>query len=167
MAGSVESPLVEPLRQIGVDAGVIPQLLNRYPARMIQEWVDITLAAQERFGSDFFKRSPAAYLVDSVRNAGAGNRTPPDWWQELRRAERRARSVQKRSAVRARAAKAEPGAGDTPTGALTQALQVQFEVAGQEAATARQNAERVAQKLCQNHAEDGSGLIERLLQLLA
>lgn len=166
MAGSVESPLIEPLREIGVDAGVILRLLNQYPATMIQEWVDITLAAQERFGPRYFKRSPAAFLVDNIQHAGTGSRTPPDWWQDLRRAERRAQSARKRSAVRARASNAKTGTDDTLTGALTEALQVQFEVAGQPAASARRNAAHVAQEFCQNHTKEGSGPVERLLQLL-
>jgi hypothetical protein len=167
MSGSVESPLIEPLREIGVDAGVIPRLLNRYPARVIQEWVDITVAAQERFGPNFFKRSPAAYLVDNVQHAGTGTRTPPDWWHELRRAERRARRPGKRSPARTGDANPETGNDDALPVALTEALRAQFEVAGQPAAIARKNAERVAKEFCQNHTREGSGPIERLLQLLA
>jgi hypothetical protein len=69
--------------------------------------------------------------------------------------------------VRARAANAETGTDGTLTGALTEALQVQFEVAGQPAAAARRNAEHVAREFCQNHTGEGSGPVERLLQLLA
>jgi hypothetical protein len=49
------------------------------------------LAAKERFGDAFFKRSPQAYFVDNVKHAAAGTRTPPDWWHELRKAEQRRR----------------------------------------------------------------------------
>ena len=80
---------------------------------------------------------------------------------------RRARSARKRAAVKARTVNAETGSDGTLTGALTEALQVQFEVAGQPAATARRNAEHVAREFCQNHAKEGSGPVERLLQLLA
>ncbi len=36
----------------------------------------------------FFKKSAAAYFVDNVKNAAAGTRTPPDWWRDMRKAER-------------------------------------------------------------------------------
>ncbi len=58
MRPSIESPMVEPLRAIGVDKRAIPGILHKYPVRLLQEWVDITLAAEERFGRTFFKRSP-------------------------------------------------------------------------------------------------------------
>ena len=168
MSGSVESPLIEPLRAIGVDAGVIPRLFDRYPATVIREWVDITLAAQERFGPGFFKRSPAAYFVHNVQHAGAGTRTPPDWWQELRRAERRVPRRQGKSQNgRSPAITAKTGDGAALPDAVTEAFRVQFEAAGQPAAVARRNAERLAKEYCQSHWMAETDPIERLLRLLA
>ncbi len=57
--------------------------------RLLAEWVDITLAARERFGETFFKRSPAAYFTDNVKAAAVGRRTPPDWWLDVRKEEQR------------------------------------------------------------------------------
>jgi hypothetical protein len=85
-----ESPLFEPLRTIGFEASAAERLLRQHPPSLLREWVDITLAARERFGMAFFKRSPQAYFVDNVRQASVGRRTPPDWWHDLRKAERRA-----------------------------------------------------------------------------
>ena len=55
---SVESPLHEPLLVIGFDRATAARLLRQYPARMLREWADITLAARERFGESFFTKSP-------------------------------------------------------------------------------------------------------------
>ncbi|MEX0585607.1 MAG: hypothetical protein WD176_03120, partial [Pirellulales bacterium] len=84
-----DTPLHEPLQAIGLDAATIQRLLRKYPPRLLQEWADITLAALERFGATFFRRSPAAYFIDNVKHAAVGTRTPPDWWHELRKAEQR------------------------------------------------------------------------------
>ncbi len=75
------------LQSIGFDERDIGRLLRKYPSRLLQEWADITLAAKERHGASFFKRSPQAYFIDNVRHAVAGRRTPPDWWHQLRKAE--------------------------------------------------------------------------------
>jgi hypothetical protein len=83
--------VVDPLRTIGLDERTIGRLLRRYPKRLLQEWADITLAAIERHGTPFFKRSPQAYFIDNVRNAAVGRRTPPDWWHQLRRSEQQAK----------------------------------------------------------------------------
>ena len=82
-----ESSLHELLRELGFDDDGIRRLVRRFPMAMLREWVDITQAAKERFGPRFFKKSPQAYLVDSLKHAATGNRTPPDWWHEVRRAE--------------------------------------------------------------------------------
>lgn len=84
----VESPLLDPLVAIGFDNDSAARLIRKYPPRMLAQWIDITQAASERFGPSFFKRSPMAFLVDSVSKAAAGERTAPDWWHKLRRAER-------------------------------------------------------------------------------
>lgn len=82
-----ESSLHELLRNIGFDDVGVVRLIRRFPMAALREWSDITQAAQERFGPGFFKKSPQAYLVDNLKNAVAGNRTPPDWWHDVRRAE--------------------------------------------------------------------------------
>jgi hypothetical protein len=82
-----ESPVDEPLQAIGFDTATIRRFLRQYPHRLLQEWADITLAALERFGRSFFKKSPQAYFVDNVKHAAAGTRTPPDWWHDVRKSE--------------------------------------------------------------------------------
>ena len=84
-----ESPLVDPLRSVGFDDASISRILRDYATNRVQEWVDITLAARERHGTDFFKKSPAAYFMDNIRHAAEGRRSPPDWWRELRQEEAR------------------------------------------------------------------------------
>lgn len=88
----VESPLVESLRAIGVDEPGIGRVLREFRHSTVGQWVDITLAAKERFGSGFFRRSPAAYFMDNLRATSDGTRTPPDWWHDIRRAEERAQA---------------------------------------------------------------------------
>jgi len=85
-----EPALLDPLLAIGFGRPAAERLLRRYPPRLLREWADITLAARERFGEAGFTRSPQAYFVDNVKHAAAGNRTPPDWWHEVRKAERTA-----------------------------------------------------------------------------
>ena len=75
---SIESPLFEPMKKIGLDNRAIRRLLSKFTLRLLNEWVDITLAAMERFGKSFFSKSPAAYLVDNLNNAANGTRLPPD-----------------------------------------------------------------------------------------
>lgn len=87
-----DSPLAESLVSIGFEEAAAMRLVRRFPQRILAEWIDITQAAMERYGPKFFRKSPMAYLVDSVTQAAKGNRTAPDWWQDLRRAEERKRS---------------------------------------------------------------------------
>jgi hypothetical protein len=84
-----ETAIHDLLRGLGFDDHGICRLLRRFPMAMLREWTDITQTAKERFGAGFFKKSPQAYLVDNLKNAAKGNRTPPDWWHEVRRAEAR------------------------------------------------------------------------------
>ena len=84
-----ETAIHDLLRGLGFDDEGICRLLRRFPMPMLREWTDITQMAKERFGATFFKKSPQAYLVDNLKNAVKGNRTPPDWWREVRRAEAR------------------------------------------------------------------------------
>ena len=77
---------------LGFDEGGIGWLVKTFSMPMLREWTDIALAAKERFTPSFFKKSPQAWLVDNLKNATAGRRTPPDWWDQLRREESRARA---------------------------------------------------------------------------
>lgn len=83
-----DSALFEQLTEIGLDKQSIARVLKRYKLRMLQQWIDITLAAKEKKGADFFKKSPAAFLIDNLKAAAAGTRTPPDWWREALKRER-------------------------------------------------------------------------------
>lgn len=87
LADAADSPLFETLQTIGFEEDAAARLIHRFPSRLLSEWSDITQAAQERFGKDFFHKTPMAYLVDSVTKASQGNRTAPDWWHELKRDE--------------------------------------------------------------------------------
>jgi hypothetical protein len=84
-----ESAIHDLLRNLGFDDLGIVRLLRRFPVPLLREWTDITQTAKERFGASFFKKSPQAFLVDNLKYAAKGNRTPPDWWHEIRRAEAR------------------------------------------------------------------------------
>jgi hypothetical protein len=98
--------------------------VEKYPGRLLQEWADITLAAQERFGKTFFNRSPMAYFVHNVQESAKGTRTPPDWWHEVRKEELRREAVRHR---RRRQAKAR---ADGPERAGDVVAQVVGEVTG-------------------------------------
>ena len=82
-----ENPIWELLEQIGFEPAAARRLIRRYPSRLLDEWADITLAARDRFGASFFRKSPMAFMVDSLKRAAQGSRTAPDWWLELRRRE--------------------------------------------------------------------------------
>jgi hypothetical protein len=85
------SPLYEPLAAIGFDHAAIRRILAAYSSRLVAECADMTLAAKERFGPQFFKKSPQAYFMDNIREQSEGRRTPPDWWRALREEEQRRR----------------------------------------------------------------------------
>ncbi len=82
-----DSPLYEPLTSIGLDDRTINRVMTHYSLRLVEQWADITLAAMERNGSDFFTSSPQAYFIDNLKAAKESRRTPPDWWHELRKQE--------------------------------------------------------------------------------
>lgn len=87
---SVEnSPLMEGLLVIGFETPAAVRLIQRYPQSLVALWIDITQSALERFGSRHFRVSPMAFLVDSLKQATMGLRTPPDWWHDARKQERR------------------------------------------------------------------------------
>jgi len=86
-----DSPLYDPLSSIGLDDGTVRYVLKSFDSRHIAECADMTLAAKERFGGTFFKKSPQAYFIDNLKAQATRNRTPPDWWQEMRKEEERRR----------------------------------------------------------------------------
>ena len=87
----LDSPLYEPLHMIGLDDSTIRQVLKTHDARLIAEITDMTLAARERNGDAFFTTSAQAYFIDNLKKQAAGERTPPDWWREMRKEEERKR----------------------------------------------------------------------------
>ena len=154
----------EPLRLLGFDEGGIRWLVKTFSMSMLREWTDIALAAKERFTLSFFKKSPQAWLVDNLKSAAAGRRTPPDWWDQLRREESRA-LAKARSAVKL-------PVGDTPDvpensrdayEKVTADMFSIFMANGQPEGVARANAEKFAQE-CTNRGD--TGLAEPLLRLL-
>jgi hypothetical protein len=143
MESVFESPLIEPLLSIGFDVAGADRILRRFKLPLVREWVDITLAAEERFGKSFFKRGGPAFLTDNLKQATAGQRTPPDWWADLRSEERRA------CAERARQAEA-TGSGNKPVAEqaadavrdVHRTIFAQFLAAGQPEDVARENARK-------------------------
>ena len=144
----IESPLLEPLRSLGLDTHTIRRLLRQHSTGLLGQWVDITLAAQERFGPEFFKRSPAAFFIDNLRHAAAGTRTPPDWWHQLQQAERqkRRKSRQAIPAASTSITTDHPSQSDL----LTRLLQSQFEAAGQTAERAVRSAQQFSAVYCES-----------------
>lgn len=143
-----DSAVSESLISIGLEPAAIRRVVRRYPARVVREWADITLAARERNGERFFTKSAAAYFIDNVQHAHNDGRTPPDWWHELRTAEQKAQAAEDR---RRRQETAETAAEDQlPAEAkaaftkIVDGLFQQFKAAGQPPETARMNARRFA-----------------------
>jgi hypothetical protein len=146
--GVSDSALGESLAAIGLEPAVIYRLSKQYPVSVLREWADITLAARERFGVKYFKRSAAAYFVDNVQHAHDGGRTAPDWWHELKKAERTQQAENDR---RRRQIASEPPVESTLSKEsrqlfvqITNELFQQFQSAGQSPETARMNAQRFA-----------------------
>lgn len=84
-----ESPLMEGLLAIGFESRAAVRIVRGYPSKLVAQWIDVTQAALERFGPNHFRVSPMAFFVDSIKKASQGTRTPPDWWQDAKRKERR------------------------------------------------------------------------------
>lgn len=98
-APAAESAMYEPLRAIGFEDAAIARIVAKYGPELIQTWTDITLAAKEKHGVGFFKRSPQAYFMDNIEKASQGTRTPPDWWHEYRKEEDRRERESKRQVL--------------------------------------------------------------------
>lgn len=87
---SVESSsLTDALVSIGFENHDAGRITARYEASLLKEWIDITIAAKERFGNEYFHRSPPAFLMHHLSKAAAGEYSPPDWWHEIRKQESR------------------------------------------------------------------------------
>ena len=84
-----ESPLMDGLLAIGFESRAAVRIVRGYPTKLVAQWTDVTQAALERFGPNHFHVSPMAFFVDSIKKAAQGTRTPPDWWQDAKRKERR------------------------------------------------------------------------------
>ncbi len=136
LVSHTESPLVELMQSLGLDAAAIGRCLRTYPTSLLQQWLDITLAARERHGASFFRRSAAAYFINNVQNAVQGKRTPPDWWHDLQRQERRAQAHDRRQKRNVRPASDKCDSFE----ALTEAIFQQFRGAGQSDDVALANA---------------------------
>lgn len=153
-----DSPLWEPLDAIGFDKYAIRRILGQFKRHLIQEWSDITLAAIERRGMDFFKRSPQAFFMDNIKKAAEGTRTPPDWWRELVKQEEQARNPKQSSDKRERDRRADEtesdgkfesyltGEGREVFDRVCVEMISQFLAAGQPAELAKTNAKRFARQ---------------------
>lgn len=120
-----ETPVYDPLRAIGFDEPSIRLIASRFPQTSVQLWADVTLAAIERKGKSFFRKSPQAFFMDNVQESAAGRRTAPDWFLALRKAEEREQADRDR---RARTlAEGGPGRGAKPSG-LRRAIESGIEV---------------------------------------
>lgn len=143
-----DSALSESLLSIGLEPGAIRRVVRQYPARVLREWADITLAARERHGESFFKKSAPAYFIDNVQHAHNDGRTPPDWWHELRTAEQKAQAAEdrrrRRETAEAAAEDQLPAEAKAAFTKIVDGLFQQFQAAGQPPETARMNARRFA-----------------------
>ena len=138
----IESPLFEPLCEIGFQPIDAKRLLSKYAGHLVREWIDITLAAKERFGVSFFKRSPAAYLRYYLERASAGKDGPPDWWHEVRKAEEHARAERARKQRSTQVPDQLPQKAMDSLDGVRDDIFHQFLAAGQSQKQAQENARR-------------------------
>lgn len=144
-----KSPLAEPLISIGFDSQAITRILSDFKTPLVREWTDITLAARERFGESFFKKSPQAYLMDNLKNAREGTRMPPDWWYDVRKEEERRqfeRKPQKKQPETGAFREFLLGDGRGAFESVVAQMFEQFRAAGQDVGTAKMNATRSAKE---------------------
>jgi hypothetical protein len=149
---ATESPLIDPLKAIGFEESSIASLLRQFSHRVLSEWADITLAAKEKHGQRFFKKSAVAYFLDNVREAAKGNRTPPDWWRAMRKEEDRLQRKQSEEAASSLAEQSEQIAFDEYLRgearemftSVTERIFNDLTSHGQDPASARENARHVA-----------------------
>ncbi len=163
-----ESPLVEPLQLLGLEPATIARVLRGYSTSRVREWIDITFAAQERFGKGFFKRSPAAYFLDNLQKSVTTGRTPPDWWLDIRKAEERRQATTDRTRHRRSAATATTTAASRQSfAAIRQEVFGQLQSAGLPAPTAMREATRRAQRECLTPAAEGDVPLTSAASILA
>ncbi len=89
---TVESPFFEPLTRIGLEPSDARRVLRQYRRELVQVWCDVTLVAIEKREKGFFRRSPAAFLINNLQAASRGERTPPDWFLAVQKREERRRA---------------------------------------------------------------------------
>jgi hypothetical protein len=94
IAEITDSPLYDPLVAIGFDQASIRRILATYPAKLIEQWADITLAAEEK---KLVQTSPPAYFQYYIQKAHAKSATPPDWWREMQKEQRKAERDQEQN----------------------------------------------------------------------
>lgn len=82
-----KSPLTDALISLGFESRDAGRITSRYRPSLLREWIDITIAARERFGVQHFKRSPQAFLMHHLSKAASGEYAPPDWWREIQKQE--------------------------------------------------------------------------------
>jgi hypothetical protein len=80
-------PLFDLLERIGFGKHAAKRLLKTYDVKLLTLWADITLARAEQ-GLPFTK-SRQAFFMHNVKAAANGRRTPPDWYQDLKKEEKR------------------------------------------------------------------------------
>lgn len=85
----LDSSLADQLTKLGLEENGVRWVLRRFPAGLVGLWCDVTQAAIEHQGTDFFRRNPAAFLIDNLKAAKLGTRTPPDWFLDSQKAELR------------------------------------------------------------------------------
>jgi hypothetical protein len=161
-----ETAIHDLLRSLGFDDLAIARLLHRFPMPMLREWTDITQSAKERFGVSFFKKSPQAFLVDNLKNAAKGNRTPPDWWHEVRRAEAR-KEAKSQAASAEMTPSAVPDLSDQAREVYERIAKEMFTVfraGGQSESTAKLNAERLSREYSQSNLPNLDLPLFRLLK---
>jgi hypothetical protein len=168
-AVAVESPLLEPLRAIGFDEASAASIIRRFPTSQVQLWTDVTLAALERKGRAFFRRSPQAFFMDNIQKAAQGQRTPPDWFWELRKQEQLARAEVHRQ-MRPPCRPPEEGSLQDRQifEQVVDEMLTQFRAAGQSERDARRNAEHFAREHLRRRVKgsQGSPSMERALRSL-
>ena len=158
-----DSPLVDPLTSIGFDSATVSRILSDYPHSVVREWVDITLAASERFGAGFFKVSQQAYFIDNVKHAASGTRTAPDWWHDIRKTEERRVQTSMRAEVEPKTEQLDAEQQAT-FDQIADDLFQQFRSAGQSEMAALTNAKKFARQHVQGKKQSSAANLRAIKQ---
>jgi hypothetical protein len=141
----VESPLIEPLTQIGLEMPDARRILKKYRRDLVRVWCDVTLVAMEKRDKGFFRRSPAAYFINNLQAASRGERTPPDWFLAVQKQEERRRAETARPRPKDSSSKLSLALNPKLSGReLVAEMTAQFQAAGQSLGNAKRNAELFA-----------------------